>query len=183
MKFKDYLDKQTYDKYYQDIELIKFEGYAKSCKSWDNIKDLVDWQDKTVIDIGCFHGYFCFKAEKAGAKSVIGLDLNEDALKTTMILAHEYKSNVNFLNIPADGSFLSADIILCLNVFHHIKNQDKFIDNINAKYVIFEIDKEDLPKIEKRFKILVKKDSHRASSYTGDTPNRLILLATIENNT
>ena len=66
--FKKYLDTLSYDKYYQDIECINFIGYTKSSKTWDNIKDLVDWKDKKVADLGCFHGYFSFKSAKTSAK-------------------------------------------------------------------------------------------------------------------
>jgi hypothetical protein len=71
----------------------------------------------------------------------------------------------------------SYDIALVLNIFHHIDDKEAFLSNIKAKQIIFEIDKENLPQIEEHFNIKVKKLSHRPSAYTGDVPNRLILLA------
>jgi len=175
--FKRYLGEQTYDKYYQDIEIIRLEGYAKSHLSWENIKDLVDWKNKIVLDVGCFHGYFCFKAEQAGARLVTGIDKNADTLITTQMIADASKSNCKFFNIDADEIDPHVDIILCLNVFHHIPDKDGFLRKLEpGQKMIMEIDKENLPKIQKYCNVLKIKPSHRPSAYTGDTPNRLVLL-------
>ena len=178
MNLKEHLEKQTYDKWYQDVECIGFEGYAKSSKSWDNIKDLVDWKDKIVLDIGAFHGYFCFKAEQAGAKMVHGIDKNPQVIATTKLFAKEINSNCKFDVIEANDCYTSDyDIILCLNVFHHITHRDGFLNGMNSgQKMIMEIDKENLSKVEEYCTVLTKKLSHRASAYTGDTPNRLVLL-------
>jgi 2-polyprenyl-3-methyl-5-hydroxy-6-metoxy-1,4-benzoquinol methylase len=177
MTLEEHIKAQTYDKWYQDIECIDHVGYARSFMTWDNIKDLVDWKDKYVCDVGCFHGYFCFKAEQAGAKRVWGIDKNEQALYTTRKIAEAINSKCTFAQSTANELITICDILLCLNVFHHISNQEDFLKNIDAKQIIFEIDKEDLPKIEEYCNILVKRDSHRPSAYTGDVPNRLVLLA------
>lgn len=182
MNLKEHLEKQTYDKWYQDIECLGFEGYAKSSKSWENIKDLIDWKDKSIIDIGSFHGYFCLKAEQAGAKFVIGIDKNESTVKTASMIAIESKTKVcdyfvNTANEWVNTHAQQFDLILCLNVFHHIPNKDGFLKSLQSgQLMIMEIDKENEPKIEEYCNILVRKLSHRPSAYTGDTPNRLVLL-------
>jgi len=177
IEFRQYMNGLSYDKYYQDIEYIDFIGYANSWKSWENIKDLVDWRGKSVIDVGCFHGYYCFKAEKAGAINVIGIDKNEETLKVTRLLASLMNSKCTFINITANDILPDTDILLCLNMFHYIPDQEAFLKTIKAQLVIFEIDKEDLPKIEKYYCIITKIDSHRPSFYTQDRPNRWVLLA------
>lgn len=178
MNIKEHLAKQTYDKYYQDIECLGHVGYAQSWKSWDNIKDLVKWHGKTVLDIGTFHGYFCFKALEAGAKDVIGIDKNPDVIATTKMINAELGTSASFFNNTANSMLPSADIILVLNVFHHIQEQDKFFESFpKGQQFIMEIDKEDLTKVEKHCIINVQKLSHRPSAYTGDVPNRLVLLA------
>lgn len=84
-ELKKWIDTQEYDKYYQDIECIGLLGYTKSFKTWENIKRLVDWNGKKVADLGCFHGYFSFKAAKLGT-IVTGLDDNVAVLKTTQLI-------------------------------------------------------------------------------------------------
>jgi len=183
MDIKAHVASRTYDKFYQDIELIDHVGYARSFMTWDNIKDLVDWKGKYVTDIGSFHGYFCLKALQAGASHVAGVEKNLDAMNTAQLIVNEMglmNSPIKFFNADANEVIIQCDILLCLNVFHHISNQDEFLQSILAEIVIFEIDKEDLPKIEKYCRILVNKPSHRPSAYTGDTPNRLVLVATMK---
>ncbi|CAE7860207.1 ftsH [Symbiodinium microadriaticum] len=41
---------------------------------WAVIENQIDFEGKTVLDIGSFDGYFSFKAEAAGAKSVLATD-------------------------------------------------------------------------------------------------------------
>ncbi|MCA9140122.1 MAG: tRNA 5-methoxyuridine(34)/uridine 5-oxyacetic acid(34) synthase CmoB [Planctomycetales bacterium] len=41
---------------------------------WDRIADAVDWQNKSVIDVGCGNGYYGWRMLGAGASFVLGLD-------------------------------------------------------------------------------------------------------------
>lgn len=168
----NYLDTLSYDKFYQDIECVNFIGYSNSFKTWDNIKTLVSWKDKIVIDLGCFHGYFSFKVEKEGAKEVIGLDNSEYILKTTNIIKKIMKSNVNFLQWEGGNETPNADIALILNMLHHTQNNEKTLQNIKTKLAIFEVEKSQIELIEKYFKIINKIDSHRVDK----TQNRVILV-------
>ncbi|MFH0806009.1 MAG: radical SAM protein [Patescibacteria group bacterium] len=53
-EFLEHLNKQTYDKKYGDIECVSYSGYSKSHLTWENIKDLVVWKDRSVSELGCF---------------------------------------------------------------------------------------------------------------------------------
>ena len=164
---------------YQDIECIKYIGYAKSYLSWENLFNLVEWKDKTVVDIGCNTGYFTFKAEKEGAQ-VIGLDRENQYLIIANLIKEVIGSKVTLKNWSDGQPIPESDILLCLNVFHHLKDKTKFLNAIQSKQVIFEIDKEDYNLVEKYFKILVCKPSHRASFHTPGQANRFVILATKE---
>lgn len=165
---KDYLDTLTYDKYYQDIECIDFMGYSESYKTWENIKDLVRWENKSIIDLGCFHGYFSFKAKQAGTTNVTGLEISEIVLETTNIIRKIIGSNANFLQWSGKDKTPNADIALVLNMLHHTKNEEETLKNINAETAIFEINSCQIPLIEKYFTIIKNISSHRE--------NRRILL-------
>ena len=171
---KDYINLLTYDKYYQDIECINFVGYAQSFKTWENIKDLVDWKGKTVADLGCFHGYFAFKVAKAGAKRVVGMDISQTVLDTTNII-NEIEGNIIETKIWAGGQEVSKefDVSLCLNLIHHFPNIREALNNIKSKIVIFEANSNLVDEISKEFKIIKRMKSHR-----GDINNipRIILL-------
>ena len=169
---KDYIDTLNYDKYYQDIECIDFLGYSESYKTWDNIKNLINWKDKTVIDLGCFHGYFSFKVEQQNAKKVIGLDSAEQILETTKIISKTMNSQVEFLKWSAGEETPNADVALVLNVLHHSKDEEKTLKNINTKTAIFEVNENQVPLIEKYFTITKNTDSHKIVN----GKNRKILL-------
>jgi 2-polyprenyl-3-methyl-5-hydroxy-6-metoxy-1,4-benzoquinol methylase len=173
--FKDYLDTfdtKIHDKFYQDIECIDFIGYSKSSETWKRIKDLVDWKNKTVIDLGCYHGYFSFKAEQAGATNIIGLEKWEGVLDTTNMIKHMLHSNVIFQIWDAGEVTPIADVALVLNILHHAKDPEQTLQNINAKVAIFEVEKSQIDLIKKYFEISTEIESHRVDS----TQNRIILV-------
>jgi hypothetical protein len=173
---KDYIDMMTYDKWYQDIQCIGFEGYSKSWKTWDNIKGVIeadkDWKNKTVIDVGCFHGYFSFICEQLGAKKVIGLDIDNRVLETANIIKKIMVSGVEFMQWEAGNPTPVGDVALVLNMLHHTKDPLLTLMNLNVKTAIFEIEKSQVPLVEKCFRIVKKIESHRVDT----TQNRIILI-------
>lgn len=166
--FKTYLNKLGYDKNYQDIDYINLKGYSESYKTWENIKDIIPWKDKKVADLGSFHGYFSFKIQKMGG-IVTAFDRSLEVLKTTAILNILYKSSVN-IQLWNGGDIIpnTFDISLCLNMLHHCADQEKTLQNILSKLVIFEINRECESLVKKYFKIIKQVNSHRK--------NRIILL-------
>ena len=166
--FKNYLDTLAYDKNYGDIECIGFKGYSESKKSWESIKNLVDWEGKFVTELGCFHGYFSFQIAKQNA-IVMGLDCNESIISTTKFINWLENSHVKFECWTGGDDIPYCDIILCMNVLHHFKGkQELALSKMNCKQAIFEINKNEIPLISKYFKIIKEVKSHR--------PNRIILL-------
>ena len=168
-EFKPYLDAQTYDKYYQDINCIGFVGYSESFKTWERIKDEIDWNNKLVADLGCFHGYFCFQIAKAGGKPT-GFDRSGLVLKTTDII-NELEGNIIKTKVWVDTDPINDkyDVILCLNALHHFSDPDGFLKNIDCDMAVFEINLDMVLLIAKYFTINKKIDSHRE--------NRVIIIA------
>jgi len=159
---------------FQDIECIKYEGFSKSWKTWETIKSFVDWKDKTIVDIGPFHGYFSFKAEQAGAKKVYGLEIDPDILETVNIIKKIIVSNVEFSLWGGTTPTPQADIALILNVFHHVKDKELLLQNIKANTVIFEVKKAQLELVQKYFNIIKEVESHRVDLDTN--LHRFVLL-------
>ena len=174
--FKEYLDQQIYDKYYQDIEFLDFVGYVQSYKTWETIKDLVDWEGKTVADLGCFHCYFSIKAARAGA-IVTSLDINETVLETSKIINELEGWPIHKIERWEGGEEISSDydIVLCLNVLHHFADVELALKNILAKTVIFEVNQSFIPIIKKEFTIVKACLSHRKDR---DKKDRIILVCT-----
>jgi 2-polyprenyl-3-methyl-5-hydroxy-6-metoxy-1,4-benzoquinol methylase len=159
--FKRHLDACTYDKKYQDIEYIDFIGYSSSYKTWDAIKDLIDWKDKRVADLGCFHGYFSFKIARLGGK-VVAMDRAPEVLATTDILNEVY-GNIIETRRWVGGELVSSDfdVALCLNVLHHFGDEEKALKNIKSKWAIFEVKYDQRFLISQYFMAIRKIQSHR----------------------
>ena len=159
--FRNYLGSLTYDKMYQDIEYIDMIGYSSSFKTWESIKDLVKWKGKIVADLGCFHGYFAFKIAELGGK-VTGLDRSPEVLDTAKLLNDLYKSSVEFKQwVGGEPVSEEFDIALCLNMLHHTGDEEKTLQNLNCKTVIFEVKYDQRFLISQYFNTIKSVPSHR----------------------
>jgi len=162
-ELRKHFDEQDYDKKYQDIEILSFIGYTESYKSWKNIEYLsIEWKDKVICDLGCFHGYFGIKAIKEGASKIIGLDRSSTVLKTAQMITDlsnafdvtEYKVWEGGSDIP------ECDMIMCLNVLHHFEDKDLALSKMNTD-ALFEINMDDLVLVQKYFNVEQSINSHR----------------------
>jgi hypothetical protein len=167
--FESYLDTLSgkYDSRYQDIEIIDFIGYSRSHQTWERIQDIVKWKGKHVVDLGCFHGYFCYKIEDAGG-TAHGLDNSALALKTAGRINEIRGGAVTFSEWEGGADIPECDVILCLNVLHHFPDQQAALAKMEAREVLFEVNKEQVPMIRRFFRVLQRVSSHRR--------NRTILL-------
>lgn len=181
------LDKMPHDKYYQDIELISglvIRGYSQSDLTWQRIGSVIDFKDKTILDIGCFHGFFVFRAEQAGAKSCKGIDINGDAIAVANQIAWLKGSKTIFEkgDIASLSDINRYDIVLALNMLHHVTNLQEALANIFrlGSTVVLEIPIKQKPEIMsyatiQGFQLGVRLNSHR--------DNREILVLTQPNST
>jgi putative methylase len=55
-----------------------------------------DIQDKKVVDLGCGTGIFSFGAKLANAKEVLGIDIDEEAIKIAKDYAKKNKEDIKF---------------------------------------------------------------------------------------
>lgn len=166
-----------YDWQYHTIELphgitIHKEGYSYNKQSWEVIKPLYNWKHKTILDLGCFHGYYCQEIYKLGGNP-IGVEIHPQALYSACIFAKIKNMDFQLMKIDLNEHFPKqyADVALCLSMFHHVKNQELFLQNLSkVSNVIFEINSEDKSKITNYFNILTEIKSPKV--------NRIICLTT-----
>jgi len=83
-----------------------------------------DLRGKTVLDVGCRVGYFCFEAARRGAARVVGIDWNARAIARARELADCLGLDVEFRLADADQELPSEsfDYVLCLNLLHHLRD-------------------------------------------------------------
>ena len=153
--------KEGYDSRYQDVEILGFVGYSESHKTWNRISGLVEWKGQRVVDVGCNHGYFAFKAEDQGA-SAIGLDQSAEVLETARLINRARKGHVEFLEWTDREEFPPRDILLCLNVLHHFADPPGVLDRMKRfGQVILEINEEQLPLVNEHLHVTRSVPSHR----------------------
>ncbi len=157
-----HLNAQHYDKHYQDILPINLVGYSQSFKTWQRLEKIIQWRGKTIVDLGCFHGYFCFRAAKMGASSVIGLDALEAVLITARMIAKlEQCNTTEFREWKDTDPIPRADVTLCLNALHHFPDPLICLRNINSEITIFEVPNAQEELISSAFEITGRFQSHR----------------------
>lgn len=91
-------------------------------------------EGKTVLDIGCNEGFFCFECERRKAKKVIGIDKKSVFFERALARKREFKSNVDFKQMDWDKiNSLNEkfDLVLFLAAFHYVKgNQAQLLKDI-----------------------------------------------------
>lgn len=92
----------------------------------DYLFDQIDFQDRSVLDIGCWDGYFSFRAEQKGAKEVIGLDdptFRWGGLDGFQFLSEHFNSKVQWMRGTLfDPPKREFDIVLCYGVLYHLND-------------------------------------------------------------
>jgi len=158
-EFLSYFNILSYDILCQDIEYIDLIGHSKSHITWNKIKDLIDWKGKKVADLGCFHGYYCFKAEEAGA-IVTGFERAQIIINTANKLKEAYDSKVEFVKWEAPETIPATyDVAMLLSVLYFFPDKEKAIQNIHCKYLICDVGDDDLDLIKKYYNIINHQES------------------------
>ncbi len=92
-----------------------------------------DLAGKTVLDVGCSLGFFCLEALKRGAQRAVGWELTPERVRQAEAVA-------DMLGAPAEYRVQSIedaapderfDIVLCLNVLHHLQDPVAALDRLS----------------------------------------------------
>lgn len=100
----------------------------------------IDFEGKTVLDIGCSEGMFCQFAIQRGAKQVVGIDLPEVVKPARELASYLGYYNIDFhgydllKEIPDMGTF---DIVLYLSMCQHIGFPD-WVRKATKELLVFE---------------------------------------------
>lgn len=107
------------------------------------MEEILPLKGKELLDIGANTGYFSFSALEKGAKHVTAVEGNAEharfLVEASRLLGIENRFNVenSYFNFSAP-QFHHLDIILCLNVLHHLGDDfgDPLISLAEAKIAI-----------------------------------------------
>ncbi len=156
------------------MKIDNYYEYRFPEKTWEKVKDKISWGNKTVMDVGCYYGWFLFATIDVGAEKATGIDLNvyqnpikqKEYMKMFDVIKQEMeKRNLTKAIQLIEGDWLDieapkADIVLCMNAAHYfsdIKEGIKKLFEHAKEYVVFETN---LVTSHKDFKLVFETPSH-----------------------
>lgn len=89
-------------------------------------------KDKNVLDVACGEGYGSYLLSNAGAKSVIGIDIDADTIKGAQ--KNFINDNLKYLNENAcdmkEIESNSIDLLVSFETFEHVDEPEKFLSEV-----------------------------------------------------
>jgi SAM-dependent methyltransferase len=130
-RIQEFIDQEQLK--YQHIDLpygLRIEGDKRSIAIDAIFSEPVS--EKSFLDVGSYLGKFCFEACKRGAKEVVGWEVEQDRVRQARILAEilGYPARFECHDIEEEQPVRTFDIVLCLNVLHHMRNPLQVLDRL-----------------------------------------------------
>jgi len=114
---------------------------TRALAMWMPISRLVDFRNKTVMDLGYGGGDFIYKAHIAGASKVTGIDLSSGTKSVEVNVQHTkygVKSAGTIETIKGDLNLMktewAADISFCFSVLPYLDDPQNFVNWMSNQF-------------------------------------------------
>jgi 2-polyprenyl-3-methyl-5-hydroxy-6-metoxy-1,4-benzoquinol methylase len=89
---------------------------------------------KSVLDIGSFLGYFCLAACERGAGRVVGWEVDAERIRQARTIAEIKGLSIEYRQCDVETTEPQEefDIVLCLNILHHLFDPIAVLDSLIA---------------------------------------------------
>lgn len=131
MKENKYDDQRFFDQY---AEMDRSKNGLESAGEWHELKKILpNFNNKSVLDLGCGYGWHSLYALENGASHVKALDISEKMLKIAKSkIAY---SNIEYINHAIEDYDFEAnsfDIVISSLAIHYVKDYAKLVADIYA---------------------------------------------------
>ena len=125
---------------YHSVKKLGIQGGRNNKQRIKEMKlNKIDFENKTVLDIGCSEGFFCNYAANKGAKRVIGIDLPGVVEPVQELSSYEGYYNTDYIGGDLSNVIYSdmADIIFFFSMVQHI-GMPEWLHGATAELLVFE---------------------------------------------
>ena len=132
---KEQLHEELFNNIWDRYNKKEFREYIERYKKRIRINNL-KVKGKTIVDLGCGNGVFCFALIEMGAKEVVGIDFGGKSISfAKKIFRMNYrKKNIKFFKRTVYKTGFKNnkfDMAIQNGVYHHLSNEPKAIKEIS----------------------------------------------------
>lgn len=122
----------------QDIDYFFRRGTLENPRFWARFGGKPDFTGKVVGDVGCGHGSLCVDVASAGARQVIGFDLDTERIESAQAIMSEHypqlRQNLEFrIQDLADAPEREFDYFLSKDTFEHVIDLPKVLRSMKDR--------------------------------------------------
>jgi 2-polyprenyl-3-methyl-5-hydroxy-6-metoxy-1,4-benzoquinol methylase len=83
-----------------------------------------DLDGKSVLDVGCYYGFFLHEAIRRGAQRAVGIEADPERFRIASTLAQLWEGKIDIYEGLLEDVEIKEkfDVVLFLNVLHHVKD-------------------------------------------------------------
>lgn len=127
--------KSKYEKVYKDGKEIFFSRFQNGVDISETDKvvwNSIDWSNKSVIDFGCGTGETASGIAKLGAKSVLGIDYSEEAIKIAKSRHKDEKIEFKLGSLEdlANTNSRHFDVLISCGTLEHMDNPKESLNQM-----------------------------------------------------
>lgn len=122
---------------------------------------------KSILDLGCMHGFFLHEAKKCGAGASVGVDYDIAEISIAREVNEIFDDGVEIVHEDLEqyNPSQNFDIVLMLNILHVLKTPHKTIDRYLNNYGQLIIEHEEKHEVHFPLKPHTSYESPRSARY------------------
>lgn len=123
-----------------------FPGIRPFELRWNMIKDVIDFSDKNILELGCCTALPSTLLKKyRNVARAVAVDMASHRLEAARLFARAFEVNVEFYKLHFGNDnyeeFLGYDfdVVICMSILHWVQDKDRFMKYLSHfKNIIFE---------------------------------------------